>query len=279
MKKFLFVCTGNTCRSPMAEAIAKRLLRKAEIISRGISVPFSDSANPNSIEVLSEKGMDITNHISTPLSEEDIRSSDKIFVMTENHKVFLEKVLNSLSVNKEIVSLDVSDPYGGDIEVYRNCYEELKEKIISALFGITFEEMDESHINRVLPIEEENFSLPWSREGFSEFLNDKNSVGLVLLKEEKVAGYITGSSVEGDSEIYNIAVSADERRQGLGGLLLFLFEEKIGKNGSVVLEVRESNNPAISLYEAFGYRLVGKRKSFYQNPREDALIYKKDLGE
>lgn len=99
---------------------------------------------------------------------------------------------------------------------------------------------------------------------------------LVVEQSGSVVGFIVGRHVEDEWEIENIAVSGSARRCGLGsrlvGELLDLVRSRGGK--SVFLEVRESNRAARSLYEKWAFLEVGRRKMYYQNPAEDALILK-----
>jgi ribosomal-protein-alanine N-acetyltransferase len=99
---------------------------------------------------------------------------------------------------------------------------------------------------------------------------------LVVERDARVAGFIVGQQVDDEWEIENIAVTGAARRCGLGsrlvGELLDLVRSRGGK--SVFLEVRESNRAARSLYEKWAFIEVGRRKMYYQNPAEDALVLK-----
>jgi ribosomal-protein-alanine N-acetyltransferase len=107
-------------------------------------------------------------------------------------------------------------------------------------------------------------------------IKGQTRTALVVERDGSVAGFIVGREVEDEWEIENIAVTGAARRRGLGsrlvGELLDFARSRGGK--SVFLEVRESNRAARSLYEKWAFVEVGRRKMYYQNPAEDALIMK-----
>jgi ribosomal-protein-alanine N-acetyltransferase len=115
---------------------------------------------------------------------------------------------------------------------------------------------------------------PQSEAGTNTQLQSRTA--LVVEQDGNVVGFIVGRQVEDEWEIENIAVTGTARRHGLGsrlvGELLDLARSRGGK--SVFLEVRESNRAARSLYEKWGFLEVGRRKTYYQNPPEDALVLK-----
>lgn len=136
--------------------------------------------------------------------------------------------------------------------------------------------MTENDIDGITEIEKECFASPWSREGIAEELENPCSFFLCA-KTEKVIGYIGVQEICSEAYITNIAVLNDYRRQGIARVLLQKAcagaEER--KCEFITLEVRESNAPAIALYESEGFEKVGMRKNFYSLPTENGLIYTK----
>ena len=122
MKKVVFVCTGNTCRSPMAEGYLKEKNKKGlEISSRGLAADGSP-VSENSAIVMRELGIDISSHISKQMSYTDAEENHIIVCMSSSHA----DVLEALGVDKlKIHVLGISDPFGGDTDEYRACRDEI----------------------------------------------------------------------------------------------------------------------------------------------------------
>ena len=92
---------------------------------------------------------------------------------------------------------------------------------------------------------------------------------IVAVKDEQIAGFLTYTET-GDLEILNLAVDPDHRRQGVAGILVRKLLQQI--DGPLFLEVRAGNRPALSLYKKLGFAQAGRRRSYYRNPVEDAVI-------
>ncbi len=143
---------------------------------------------------------------------------------------------------------------------------------------MTIERMKECHVPQVAALEKLCFSLPWDEGSISSELSNPLSLWLVATEGDTVAGYVGSQSVLGESDMMNIAVHPDFRRRGLAQALVEELVGQLAENGNhcLTLEVRASNDPAIALYEKNGFGEVGRRKNYYRNPKEDALILRKE---
>lgn len=139
--------------------------------------------------------------------------------------------------------------------------------------------MTEADLDRVVELERETFSLPWTKDGFLAALEMPKNCFLVTEDEEGVQGYCGYYQVLDEAEIMNVCISAKKRGKGLGSAMMkeLLSCAKANDAKSILLEVRVSNASAIHVYESVGFQSVGVRKGFYEQPVEDALIMKCDL--
>ena len=135
--------------------------------------------------------------------------------------------------------------------------------------------MNESHVSAVAELERQNFSDPWPDIAVRGELTNKLALWLVALEDGEVVGYVGSQTVLQEADMMNIAVADSHRRRGIAKMLV---EELIRQLDAyqLTLEVRASNAPAISLYEALGFGQVGLRKNYYRKPKEDALILRKE---
>ena len=139
--------------------------------------------------------------------------------------------------------------------------------------------MEESHVAAVAEIEKLCFSDPWSENSVRYELTNPLSYWLVAMEGDRVAGYVGSQTVLDEADMMNIAVHPDFRRLGIAQCLVetLVTALKEKKVCALTLEVRVSNDPAISLYHKLGFVQVGRRPNYYRNPREDALILRKEF--
>lgn len=138
--------------------------------------------------------------------------------------------------------------------------------------------MNLSHVPQVAELEKLCFSDPWSEKSVSSELENELAHWLVAVEGDRVAGYVGSQTVCGETDMMNVAVHPDFRRQGIAEALVKGLVADLKEMGSrcLTLEVRASNIPAQKLYEKLGFAQVGKRPKYYRNPKEDALILRKE---
>ena len=134
--------------------------------------------------------------------------------------------------------------------------------------------MTAEHVPQVAALEKVCFSDPWSENSVASELENPLSCWLVALDGETVAGYVGSQTVMDETDMMNIAVHPDFRRQGVARALILALIGELKKRGSrcLTLEVRASNEAAIALYKKHGFEEVGRRKNYYEDPKEDALL-------
>ncbi len=139
------------------------------------------------------------------------------------------------------------------------------------------EKMTKEHLESVYIIETECFSHPWSRESLESEIENQTSHFLVAIENNEVVGYIGMSIVIDEGYIFNVAVKENSRNKGVATALINELVTYGKKNNFcfITLEVRESNEPARSLYSKFGFIKVGERKDYYTDPKENAILMTK----
>ena len=137
------------------------------------------------------------------------------------------------------------------------------------------ERMTTQTVSDAAQLERLCFSRPWSREALEAELNSSVAVYLVAIENGVVCGYAGMHSILGEGYITNVAVHPDHRRKGIATRLISALMEN-GLN-LIALEVRESNLGARLLYGELGFKIAGRRKGFYEEPAEDALIMTKEF--
>ena len=143
---------------------------------------------------------------------------------------------------------------------------------------VRIEPMTAADVPQVAELEKACFSDPWPESILSHELENELSLWLVAKNGDTVLGYIGSQSVLDEADMMNIAVRKDARRQGIAKKLILALCARLADKGvrSLTLEVRDSNEAAIRLYEGFGFLQVGKRPNYYFHPKEDARILRKD---
>ena len=276
----LIVCTGNTCRSPMAEGyLVSKQLPGVAVLSRGLYADGSPLSE-NAALALREAGIEMAGRKSVPLTKAETENADKILCLSPSHKQRLAEA----GVPEEklfILGGGIADPFGGDLAVYRACRDAIFaaiDELIEAGFFASFTllPIEGKHFPAVAKLEKTCFSEPWSQEGLLESYRHGTRF-FVAERENKVLGYIGVNAVADEGYITNVAVFPGERKAGVGtALLRRAIDFAQAQNLAFLsLEVRVSNFEAIRLYQKLGFAEEGRRKGFYRNPSEDALIMTK----
>lgn len=286
MKKLLFICMGNTCRSPMAAKIFKKMFKSISITdiecdSAGWCTSGGQKASGNAVAVCAEIGANLENHVSKSVAECDLNEYDKLIFLDINVAgAALEAGIQKekmLVMNK---GRGIPDPYGGDIEIYRYVREMIMGDffdLLPVICDVSVSGMGEKHIEQIAEIEKQSFSRPWSENGLREELENPNAAFFAAEIGDIVLGYAGMHCALDEGFIANIAVLPVFRGKGVASALLRRFDEiaRERKLSRLTLEVRQSNEPAISLYKKFGFVEDGIRKNFYRDPDEDAVIMSK----
>lgn len=146
---------------------------------------------------------------------------------------------------------------------------------------LTFVELSERRLQEVVEVERLCSGAPWSLQAFQAELHDRESAFILAIHEGRTIGFAGYWLVVDEAHVVNIGVHPDYRRTGIGIKLMDELLSRAVLQGAkcAMLEVRAGNIPAIRMYEKLGFTVGGRRKAYYPDNQEDALVmWKHDLG-
>lgn len=144
---------------------------------------------------------------------------------------------------------------------------------------MTFREMLVEDLDQVVDIEQNLFSVPWTKEGFLTYLMKKDTMFFVVEEKERILGYCSMMTVLDEGDILNVAVRSDRQKEGIGLFLVDSMLRMAEMQGIrlVHLEVRQGNGTARRLYQRLGFKEDGLRRDYYENPVENAVLMTKTM--
>ena len=236
-----------------AELEKQGLSSLCSVKSAGLAATVGAPPSDNAVSAAKKYGADISAHRSNALSQYDLSEENYYICMSPSHEAVLRQ-----------------------FEIY-----EKMPQVFRLVFG--FDEihpMTKSDIAGVAAIEKGCFVHPWSEQSLSEELDNDTARFFVAILDGMAVGYIGANNISGEVYVTNVAVLPEHRKKGIAkALLTKLIAQCKSENAAfLTLEVRESNAPAIALYQSFGFTERGQRKRFYSDPEEDALIYTLDFN-
>lgn len=146
--------------------------------------------------------------------------------------------------------------------------------------AVILENMTMADTGEIAELDKECFAIPWSQDAFRSEMENSFASYIVAKIENKCVGYCGFWQAYDEGDITNVAVSPKCRRMGIGSMLIERIIKEARKKEliSLNLEVRKSNLPAQKLYEKYGFLVVGERKNYYSDNKEDALIMRLSLN-
>ncbi|MBW3630939.1 MAG: ribosomal protein S18-alanine N-acetyltransferase [Gemmatimonadetes bacterium] len=144
---------------------------------------------------------------------------------------------------------------------------------------VVIRDMTRSDLMAVMAIEQTSFSMPWRETTFESLLQRSDADLIAAVADGRLVGYAVCWTIVEQAELGNVAVDAEWRNRGVGLKLVQAALERVRRRSAeeCFLEVRESNRTAQSLYQKCGFRSIGRRRRYYSNPTEDALVMRARL--
>jgi len=270
----LFLCTGNTCRSPMAAALFSRMAH-VDTESAGLYAAEGQPAAAHMLALAEEYHVNINGHRSRLVSFEMLEQAEFIVCLSAAHAM---RVKDHAAHEKiRVLGGGIADPFGGSLEEYRACAEEMNAAMPSLRKDIfcpcRMVPAREEHLPAFVALQRAVFCPPASEERLRERLEAPRAHTLTALLGDEVAGYISVDEISGEAFVDDVAVFPKYQRRGVGSALLARAEAGAILRGceKIHLEARE-HSPARALYAARGYREVGRRKDMYESPIEDGIL-------
>ena len=268
--------------SAILNSIAKEKNLDIKASSAGLAAFPGDEASENAVRALEEIGIDLSSHRSRPVTQYLLDESDYIIGMSISHI----RALAPYADESRLLTFpgSIPDPYGGSLETYcltRDTIQSGIEGFLPLLSKVSIKPFRRETVEAVAQLEKECFSVPWSKKSLSDELANDTAHFFVAERFNNVIGYIGTNIVADECYITNVAVTKSERRKGVGLLLLKKAEETAKEHACrfITLEVRRSNEAAVSLYRKLGFKECGLRKNYYTEPSEDGLIMTKFFSE